>query len=97
MTTNPVLSFIVPTRNAEEILEFTLSNLLDSVDQRYEVVLNLNNSEGYVQEYITKFNDNRLKIYYAPPKVIRTGISPNKAMNTETINKKPIRKSYGLY
>jgi len=69
MTTNPALSFIVPTRNAEEILEFTLSNLLDSKDQRYEVVVNLNNSEGYVQEYITKFNDNRLKIYCAPPNV----------------------------
>lgn len=69
----PILSIIVPSRNADKYLIHTIKNLLDSRDQRYEVVLSLNNSTNKVPDWIVKSQDPRLKVFLA-----RTNLSMSK-------------------
>ena len=58
----PLLSFIVPSRNGGIYLESTILNLLDTPDERFEVVLNLNNAPEVRQPTID-ISDSRLKVY----------------------------------
>jgi glycosyltransferase involved in cell wall biosynthesis len=59
----PTLSFIVPSRNSNIYLKHTIKNLLDSKDQRYEVVLSLNNDHHQVPDWLSQLQDIRLKVF----------------------------------
>ena len=58
----PLLSIIVPTRSSEPYINRTLINLLNSPDQRFEVVLN-DNSYPEVIDYSKFLNDSRFKLF----------------------------------
>jgi glycosyltransferase involved in cell wall biosynthesis len=68
-----MLSIIVPSRNADKYLFHTIKNLLDSRDQRYEVVLSLNNSNNKIPDWIANLQDPRLKVFLS-----RTNLSMSK-------------------
>lgn len=59
----PIISFIVPSRGAGIYLEYTIKNLLDTSDTRYEVVLNFNNGFSPIPRSILDIADSRLRIF----------------------------------
>ena len=68
-STTPTLTIILPTRNANQLLEYSIISVLQSKDQRFELVVVDNNFPSSIKLNQEIMNDPRLTIIYSNRKL----------------------------
>ncbi len=69
ISNSPVLTIILPTRNANQLLEYSIDSVLKSKASRFELLIIDNNFPAKVKIGKEKLSDSRLRIVYSGKKL----------------------------
>lgn len=61
MNNTPFISIIIPTRQREETLKYTIKTILEQSFQNYEIIVSDNNSSPRTKEVVESYNTNKIK------------------------------------
>lgn len=63
---NPKISFIIATKNREEVIKDTINSMLDQTIENWEAVIVDDHGNDNTEEIVKSYQDDRLRYFYLP-------------------------------